>query len=279
MGKAIKKILYCIFGEWNGVQNLILMNVLIFLFDKATFSEWIIGLVSQQRYYLPLFFYMFFLFFLVFILIKAVVQWMEHDKIRPLIGKPRVVRDLLLPLFIKLHYGLFAILMSVVVVFVLKVGFEFVYRTNLPFFTLFILLVRLSMIFCIIYVYSLLDVIIPLIRRGHSFDRAHHYYYLRLVKNWPHSLPVISIQLFLIVISVLLFKNIIRYLDEFNNMGLFSYMGNPLFIRFEEGKSVLEVLTNTGLIGIGFLISNLLYCPLMLLLNKGFTLLKINLHR
>lgn len=276
---AIKKLLYCIFGEWNGIQNLILLNVLIFLFDKATFSEWIIGLVSHQRYYLPLFFYLLILIFMIFILTKAAVQWMEHSKIKSRIGKPRLVKDVLLPLTVNLHYGLFLILFSLVIVFVLKLGFEFVYGASLPFFSLFMFIIRLSMIFCILYTYSLLEVVIPLIRRGHSFERAQRCFYLRLVKNWTHSLPVIAIQIFLIVISILLFRNLIRYLDEFNSVGLFSPIGSPLLLRFSEGKSVVQIIINTGLLSVGFLISNLLYSPLMLLIKKAFTLLKINLHR
>lgn len=251
--------------------------MLVFLFDKATFSEWVIGLVSHQRYFLPLFFYLLFLVFVIFILLKASVQWFQHDNIKSRIGKPSLVRDILQPLTVNLHYGLFIILFSLVIIFVLKLGFEFVYRANLPYFSLFLLIVRLSMIFSILYVYNLLDVAIPLIKRGHSYERAQNYFYLKLIRNWTHSLPVIAIQLFLIIISILLFKNIIRYLEEFNSVGLFSPIGRPLLLSFSEGKSVFQIVTNIGLIGLGFLVSNLLYGPLMLLLKKVFSLLKIKL--
>jgi len=72
---SIKKFLYLIFGEWNGLQNIILPAVIIFLFDYVSFSKWLIGTITYQRFYLPVFFYLIALQYVMFLTMKAAVQW------------------------------------------------------------------------------------------------------------------------------------------------------------------------------------------------------------
>lgn len=278
MRSIFKQLLYCIFGEWNGIQNLIAFPVLVFVFEQTSFGKWAVGLFSLHRYNLPVFLYLIFLLFMLFVIIKALSQWLVTPTSKTSLPQTHVGKDLLLPLILRLHYGILLLFFSLMIVFMLKSGYSFVFRRDLPFFSAFLFVVRYSMIFCLVYVYAFLDVVTPKLKSGHTFTISSRYFYLTAAKHWKRFFLILIVQIILILVTITVFEKIVGFIENLNGWGIISMTDNPIQFRFLEGKSSLETAINTLVIALGFLISNLLYSPFMLLFKKGFKILKLNLN-
>jgi hypothetical protein len=274
----IKRLLHLVFGEWNGVQNFIAPSVIGFLYDRVSFFKWIGSILTYQRYYLPIFFYIITLCIIAFCLLKAFTQWNnDNTKATKLIDR-KVGKDLLLPLTIEMHKWLVLFLTAMMIVFVVKNAFNFIYRTNVPVFTLYNALFRFSLIILIVFLYAFLDFIIPVIRRGHSFEKATRYFYLYLIKRWKHVLPIYLVQILWIFISVLLFQIIIDYILLGMNYLVTNVIKKPLLINFSSVHNISQLVKNTIIIPVTFLISNVIYSPLVYILKKGFERFRITLR-
>jgi len=266
------------FGEWNGVQNFLSPAVLAFLFDKVSFFKWIAAVLTYQRQYLPLFMYLITLFFLFFIIIKAAIQWKMNIHGATVHPKARLWNDLLLPLIIKFHKWLFIFISVMVIIFIAKVFYAYIYRSNLPMYLIFINMIRIGLIIGFLYIYALLDVAIPVIRKGRCFKKAQDYFHLILVKRWKTALPFCLVQLLWIYISVLLFRLVINQIAYINDLGLLTLSHKSLLINFYDVSGTIRFVFNIVATIFGFLLSNLLYSPFMLITRKGFDYFKFNLR-
>lgn len=251
------------------------LSVLLLLFDKASLGEWIVDVASFQRHYLPLFIFLITGLYMGFLMLKAAVQWTHVQPAEK--SKTRLGRDLLLPFTINLHRGLFIFLTSLMIVFVLKSLLVFAYGAPLPFFTYSVIIIKIGMLVGILYTYFFLHIAVPVIRRGHSFDTAENYFNLLIALRWKKLLPKFLVQLLLIFITLLAYKWLIDLLTYVQELGLLNYHGKPLLISFPAVESTRAMVLNTLLLAAGFLVSNLLYSPFLLLANKVINLYKVHL--
>lgn len=268
MNKLVKSILHLIFGEWNGVQNFVAPSVLLFLFNQYSIINWITGMLTFQRFFLPLFVYVIVLFSVIFLCIKVMVQWNNDNavKIKPGVN---AYKDLLLPFIFKIHVWLVVFMTAILLIFILKSGFTFIYRRSFPLFIVYYWFTRISGIGITIYIFNLLEIAIPVIKRGRSFKWAQHYFHKVIIKHWKTAIPVLIVQLLWIFVSVLLFSFAIDQIQHFNQMGLIRSDGKPIEVFFLEVHTVNQFLSNTAWLLIAFLISNLMYSPLIYLINLG----------
>lgn len=213
--------------------------------------------------------------YIIFLVIKATVQWKNSSKGK---AKGKLGRDLLLPLTIEIHKWLLTFIIIAMFIYVFKSIYTFMYRAGFPIFSLYILLVRFSLIAGILYTFALLQVSIPLIKRGCTFCRAKRYFHLLIAKRWKHVFLILIAQLLWIFVTIIGFKLVIEQLDAINGTGLINYHGKPFQVMFYTVQNVRQLLVNILLFPLGFLISNILYSPFVLLAKKAFDHFKFSLR-
>jgi len=275
----IKKIWYLLFGEWNGVQNFVAPAVLIFMFEPQSFFQWLVNVLTYQSYYLPIALYIVSLIYIGFIMLKAYAQW--HNTICKKSEKPegKLGRDLLIPLIIRFHQWLFALLTLMMVVYVLRNGYSYFYQKHVSVYKIYFSIVTFAAIYVSIYIYMLLDVAVPLIKRGHSLQKAERCLHLFIIKRPEQALLKYAVQFILIFASIFIFRYVIQQIDNFNSLGLLFMSENPVRIMFKDAQTIGQLIFNILLLPIGFLLSNLLYSPLMYILKMGFERVKFTARK
>jgi hypothetical protein len=268
--RVIKRILYLLFGEWNGVQNFAAPAVFAFLFDKTSFIQWIAVLLSYQRYYLPIFLYSIFLLYMLMLIIKAIVQWDNCTCEQKIHRKVRMWRDFLVPLIIRFHKWLLAFITLLMFIYILKAIYIFFYRTSLPLMTIYINLARIAFISGIIYVYLLCDVTIPLLKKGHNFERSQVFFHKYLVREWKSVLIFYCGQLVLILLSIWIFLKVTDFLALTGGLGIVYGGKQAVVLKFLEVRNLGDLMGNTLLLPFAYVFSNVLYSPLMLALKWAF---------
>ncbi len=213
--------------------------------------------------------------YIIFLVIKASVQWNNSPKGK---AKGKLGRDLLIPLTIEIHKWLLTFIIIAMFIYVFKSIYTFMYRSGFPLFSLYLMLVRFSLIAGILYTFALLQISIPLIKRGCNFKRAKKYFHLLIAKRWKHVFLILMAQLLWIFVTVIAFKIVIEQLDILNMTGLFSYHDKPIQITFPNVNNIRQLLVNVLMFPIGFLVSNILYSPFVLLARKAFDHFKFNLR-
>lgn len=260
------------------MQNFVAPSVIGFLYDRVSFFKWVGSILTYQRYYLPLFFYIITLAIILFCIIKASVQWNNDKTYVTKLPERRLHKDLIQPLIINLHLWILMFLILMMLVFILKSTFNFVYRTNLPVFTLYSLLFRFTLISAMVFIYAFLSFIIPVIRKGHCYEKASNYYLQYLAKRWKHIVPIYLVQALWIYISILVFQILIDYLLTGVNLLTKNVTKQPLIIVFANDQNVWYQIKNTLIIPLTFLLSNVLYSPFVFILKKGFERFRITLR-
>jgi hypothetical protein len=269
MIKLAHKILYLIFGEWNGIQIFIAPTVLLCLFNQATFINWFTGVLTYQRFYIPLFTYILILFSILFLTLKVVVQWQTYDKSTKSIQKIPIVKNLLIPYILKLHKWILSLLTIMMIVFIIKSGFVFFYRHSFPLFSTYFWILRMGTVLITLYTFALLEVAIPMIRKGKTLDRAQKYFHLLLIKRWKNLLPLYLVQLLWIYVSVLIFKLAIDQIASLYTLENTALKGRELVFVFYNVDNIFQFVINVLFLLLAFLLCNLLYSPLMFLIRKG----------
>jgi len=273
MNKIIKNILYLIFGEWNGVQNFVAPTVMLSMFDQHSFLNWITGVLTFQRFFLPLFVYIVVLFSVIFLCLKVLVQWNQFKAD----CRVSVIRDLILPFIIKLHKWLLAFLAVIMLVFIVKSGFTFTYRQSFPLFTVYYWILRVGAVALTLYIFTFMEFAIPIVKRNRSLSWAQIYFHKFILKHWKSVVPVLIVRLLWIYVSVLLFTLAIDQFQDLNDLGFFTTTGKPLELFCKNVHNIKQFLYNTVLLLGVFLFSNLLYSPIMFLVNKGLHHFKLTL--
>lgn len=247
------------------------------LFEKVSFFKWFAAILTYQRSQLPVFLYIQLLFFMLFLCIKSFVKWEMCVPRKQSCKKGKLSKDFLIPFIIQLNKWLFSFLTLIIFIYIFKNLYVFMYRTALPMFNIYLNVIRYALIVSILYVFTALEVIIPLVKRGHTFKKAQDFYHLYILKRWKKVLPVYAVQFFIIILSALLFSNLINKVENLNNKGIFSFTGRPMYFTFFEVSSMKQLLFNISLFPVVFIFSNILYSPLIYLSQKALRILKINI--
>lgn len=276
MVSIIKKLLYLIFGEWNGLQNFVAPSVLIYMFERQSFFHWFVNLLTYQIFYLPVVLYITVLIFVGFMMLKAAVQWKNIvcKRTGKLHGK--LGRDLLLPLFIKMHHWLFSILVLLMLVYVLRNGYAYFYKNHVSMYKIYFWIVRLSTAFFCFYIYMLLDVAVPLIKNGHSLRRAERFLRSYFFCRPAQALLLYGVQFILIFLTIYIFRYAVQIIDSFNESGLLFNSPMPVRTVFKDARTLGQMISNFAILPLAYIFSNLLYSPLMFILKLGFEHAKIS---
>ncbi|HOV16198.1 MAG TPA: hypothetical protein PLF50_01665 [Candidatus Cloacimonadota bacterium] len=248
---------------------MVFIPVMLLLMEQSSLTKWIITMVAVQRQFVPLFFFLIIAVYILFLIIKAVVQW-HHCRLTGKV-KTRLGHDFLLPFTIDLHRWLFAFLTAVMMIYVLKTILDYAYHISIPFLNLLLIISKVAMVAGILLSWFFLEIAIPFIRKGHTYERALQHFDIVIFRHWKKNWANIIMQFILIAASVVVFKFIINLLIQWQQNNLF----NIRLFSFNKPETTLNLLYNMGLLMIGFLFSNLLFYPFIFLTKKAFVWLNL----
>lgn len=98
-----------------------------------------------------------------------------------------------------------------------------------------------------------------------------------VVKRWKRAVPVYLAYILWIYVSVLLFRLFISQVNNLTDFIGIRTIDKPLSINFMSVDNIPQEISNILVLPIGFLISNLLYYPIVYLMKIGFDHFKINM--
>jgi hypothetical protein len=246
----------------------------VFLFDRLSFLKWASGLLTYQRYFLPMFLYLILLMFTALLVIKLKVQWDNCPETECKGKDVRLGRDFLLPMTIRIHKWLLTFLTVMMFIYVLKTLYVFMFRTALPLMTIYIHLVRYTAIVAIIYIYLLCDCVIPMVKKGRSLERAIACFNVFLVKKWKFTIIYYANQIILIMLSIFIFRVLINWLANSETYNLLLAGEPSMLFRFVQVETIPQFLRNVMIFPLAFILSNLLFSPIVLTMRWIILLLK-----
>jgi len=162
-------------------------------------------------------------------------------------------------------------------IFVFKNMLSYLYRAQISSIMVYSFFFKISFIISAVYYFVLLEVIVPLIQKGHSFVKARNYFWMLVVKRWKRAVPVYLAYILWIYVSVLLFRLFISQVNNLTDFIGIRTIDKPLSINFMSVDNIPQEISNILVLPIGFLISNLLYYPFVYLMKIGFDHFKINM--
>lgn len=269
----------CIFADWNGVQNIIAPSVMVFLFDEYTLINWFTGVFSYHRYYIPVMVYLLFLSAIVFFGTKALFAWEAVADAKQLTNEnQRFFKAYFIPYMLHMHKWLLIYLTSFMLVYVIKEFVGIVYAGSFPFVAIIFFILRYGFAAAFFYNYILIDLTIPIVKRGHSFHTALRYMRALITVRTKGFLLAVAIQLVWVYASILALKLLINLLDDTLIILGLSNASKGLLFSFFAVSNLYHFIINVMILLTAFLVLNLIYYPLIVLLRLGLKRVKLTLR-
>jgi len=209
-----RRIVWYIFRDWNGLQNLVMPSLLLYFFDEHSYARWIVNVLSLKSYFIPLLLYLVFGFGMVFILLKASVMWwfceggdpdktVDVNRLKSWLAGFTVYAHILLGLYLSIF----------VLLYVAKHLLMWVQVEGFHLYKVYYGLLHFGLIGLFIYCYYLFVFALPVAKRGHGFRRTLRYFHLHIILRKRSQLPVIIVQLIWIYSSALIMNIVCLGLD------------------------------------------------------------------
>ncbi len=279
MLRVLKRIIAGIFADWNGVQNLLAPTLLIFLFDEYSFINWVTGIFSYHRYYIPVMLYLLFLSALIFFGLKALFAWeAETQKQGNSTSGKKFLSAYFVPYIMHIHKLLLLYLTVFMLIYVVKSIMHLILPGVFPYIPVVMFVLRYGFVVALMYNYALIDLSIPLVYKGHSFSRTLSYLKKLIGVKWKNFAIYGVVQSIWIYVSILLFKLVINLLDDILIILGLSNSTKGLVIHFFAVSNLYHFILNVLMLLTAFLVLNMLYYPMIILLKAGFSRVKFNLQ-
>lgn len=257
---AIKWLIHSIFGEWNGVQALLYPTTLIYLMNSYSFLYWMSGIFTQNQHYLPLSIFCLALFFVSFIIIKF--YSFRAEKVSPNDQKNDLIRFL-----IELHKGLFLVIIVSGVLYLLYVFLNYFYSIQLPIKKIYAHFMQYISIALIMFYYIQSVWTRPFRKQGMSYPRAIRHVMVFARRNVYNTLSFSALLILIVISSAKLYHLLIVLLISPGLDLLSGLIGFPLRSEMLPADGMSGLMYNLLLLFSIFIVSNLIYAPIIALFN------------
>ncbi|HNT52843.1 MAG TPA: hypothetical protein PKH19_05520 [Candidatus Syntrophosphaera sp.] len=252
--KLIQSIFDLLFGDFNGIQVLIYPMTLFWWIDSDSFLLAITSLLTNQRQLFPVGIFFLLLLFLLFLIIKNSSSIFSNNK-TTLSAEKRSFGLMV----IEVHKLLLIMVIAAVLLFVLASFLRYYYGISVSLKTIYPVMFRLFGIVFILF-YSLKNCWTQSYReQGKSMERSA----LLVLRDFSrqqqeylaHALALVVLTLVGSFIYNLIILNLL--------LPLFVEDGRGLQLMLLPPTGIWSLLYDVGVFGIAFLLSNLLFSPLV----------------
>lgn len=256
--RAIQGLFKLLFGDFSGVQVFLYPMTLFCWIDGLSFSFVVTGLLTIQRHFFPLFIFLLLFLYIAFLIIK-------NHSITLSDGQPHSTEEKRLfgRMVINVHLVLFVTLICFGILYVLATFLSYYYHLRIPLKIIYPNVLRLFGILLIFYYGTLNYWMQPYRRRGISVAHAQ-----RLIKrNYDtHALPFALYVLFLglfMILGCYVYNYLVLNLI-FPATLAFGFSPQLLLVPV---TTIPALLYDVFIMGAAFMLSNLLFAPLSLLIS------------
>ncbi|HRY83990.1 MAG TPA: hypothetical protein P5533_05085 [Candidatus Cloacimonadota bacterium] len=264
---AIRWVIQTLFGDWNGVQALLYPTTLIYLLNSFSFLYWMSGVFTQSQHFLPFSIFSLALLFVSFIVIKF--YSFRAQSVSSQDHKNDMIRFL-----IELHKGLFLVIVVSGVLYLLYVFLNYFYSIQLPIKKIYAHFLQYISIVLIMFYYIQSVWTKPFRAKGMSYPRAIRHVMVFARHNLYATLTFSALLVLIVISSAKLYHLVIVMLISPCIDAVSSLLGFSLRPEMLPVSGMSELLYNLLLIFSIFMVSNLIYAPIIAL----FKLLIKRLH-
>ncbi|MDD3563053.1 MAG: hypothetical protein PHR32_05210 [Candidatus Cloacimonetes bacterium] len=266
MNKAsqfLRFMLRAMCSEYNGIQVFLYPMTLLYLISSTSILLPFTTLLSVRIHYLPLTFFGVLLIYVCFMILKIYTCLFPG----PSSFHPKQLNEFY-DKVIQLHLVLFVTLIIVMVYYILSRFLGYFYRIELPLKKAVMLFFRAFTVLLILYYYFKSMWLGPLRARKYSQKRS-----TLLAIGWANKNPwaalKYSVMLLVVVFAaVKLYLVVIAYLITPVLSGLRHLLGLKLDIELIPISGIGSVLANIFMLAAAFMLSNLLFYPIIVLSQK-----------
>jgi len=256
---AIRIIFKLLFGDFNGVQMFLYPLTLFVWIDDLSFSFVVTGLLTVYKHYFPLFIFLLVLLNVFFLILKShSVYLYNYPDSSP--QEKRHFRKAV----IDIHLGLLFVVIGSGVLYMLAAFFNYYYHIRIPLKAIYPYSFRLISALMIILLACLHYLMLPHRKAGASITRSHRNLIVG-IRRQPWSYLLYSVVL---CVSAVLASFIFDYL-----VGQWIF---PILLAFNLSPELImlpvngfpALLYDVAILGAAFMLSNLLFSPLALLIGN-----------
>lgn len=257
---VLKWTLHSVFGEWNGVQALLYPTSLLYLLNSFSFLYWMSGVLTQDQHFLPLSLFCLIFFFVSFIIIKFYSFRSENEA-------PADHRNDMIRFLLELHKGIFLVLVVSAVLYLLYAFLNYFYSIQLPIKKIYAHFLQYISIALIMFYYIQSIWTKPFRNKGMSYPRAIRHVMVYARHNIQGTLMFSALLILIVISSAKIFQLLVVFLISPGIDLLSALIGFSLRPELLPVKGMAELFFNLWIIFSIFILSNLIYAPIIALFN------------
>ncbi|MDD2332059.1 MAG: hypothetical protein PHI68_05350 [Candidatus Cloacimonetes bacterium] len=259
VARVIEKLPGLFVGEWNGLQIFLVPSLLHYWLDLIGLQVWIRALFSYQVHNLPITIFFLLLFYVVFILMK---EFAYLDKFRDKRTQEKQTSDFLSFTF-GFHQLILALGVALMIIYLLGTFFKYFYNIQFPVKKVFLIMMHGTLIIIAFYQYIINTWLSRYMEEGFHKKLAQRKLREFVATNVKAAISYTVLLFCVVNISIFLY----RWLMHLVLAPLF-YSQNLFQFKLVLMKTPIDVVYNTILIFFAFMMSNLLFSPLIKLMNS-----------
>lgn len=260
-------------SEYNGIQVFLYPMTLLYWISSSSILLPFTTLLSVRIHYLPLTFFGVLLIYVCFMVLKIYTCLFPG----PHKHYPKFMNEFY-DLVIQLHQVLFVTVIILMVYYILSRFLGYFYRIDLPLKHGVMFFFRAFTVLLILYYYLKSMWLLPLRRRNYSHKKSNLLVLGWISRNIWAAVKYTAMMSIVVFAAVKLYLIMIAYFLTPALSGLREYFGLKLDIELVPIYGIGSVLYNLFMLAAAFMLSNLLFYPIIVLsqkLNKSMHPMKI----
>lgn len=256
-------MLRAMFSEYNGIQVFLYPMTLLYWISSTSILLPFTSLLTLRIHYLPLTFFGVLLIYVCFMVLKIYTYLFPSTRSH----YPQKLSEFY-DLVIQLHLVLFVSILILMVYYILSRFLGYFYRIDLPLKQGVMFFFRAFTVLLILYYYLQSMWLKPLRQRQYSKKRS-----TLLVTGWANKHPWTALK-YTVMMSVVVFAAVKLYLLVIVYFitpvlaGIRHFLGLKLDIELIPITGIISVLYNLFMLAAAFMLSNLLFYPIIVLSQK-----------
>ncbi len=261
--KIINEFLKACCGEWNGLQIFLIPTTLFYLLDGFSVARWVSEILTMQVQFFPLVLFVAALFVVLFAIGKQYTFYIKPE----LAISSKVRKELMYEFVFGIHKIILIVLMAFMIGYVLSSFLRYFYNVKMVTRNTYAVVVHILCVFMVFYQYTMNLWLSHFLKRGYHPDRAMTYLEVYMKRNKiafiRYTLTMVIVMSFSVYLYRILITQLVAPIIEL----LFVTTNISLKFSVIPVTSSFGHISNVCVILVAFIVANLLFAPIMNLLN------------